>query len=297
MGQTIFLFFLLLYPVVHYLVFYIGVNFNSVLFAFQRYDINTGAYYFIGFENFGNFFRSFVSEPFMLTALKNSFIMYAVGLFISTPITIATAYCIFKKIPMSEFFRVVVFLPSVISSIVFVLIFRYGVDCALPELLTKLFNVERPPNLLLDTRYAFGTMLVYGIWVGSGTSVILYAGAMTKIDDSLIEYGKLEGIKPMRELFSIVLPMVFPTFTTFVVTGVAGLFTGSGAIFSFHREYANPEIYTLGYYFFIKVIGEYATPADYPYASAAGVIFTLVAAPVTLLVKWLLEHLGPNAEY
>ena len=34
-----------------------------------------------------------------------------------------------------------------------------------------------------------------------------------------------------------------------------------------------------------------------PDAAAGGLLFTLVAAPVTLLARWLLEKFGPNVEF
>ena len=35
--------------------------------------------------------------------------------------------------------------------------------------------------------------------------------------------------------------------------------------------------------------------ADYPYAAAMGIVFTLVATPITLGTKYLLEKFGPSA--
>ena len=51
------------------------------------------------------------------------------------------------------------------------------------------------------------------------------------------------------------------------------------------------------YIFFVKVLkSEAASYAQYPYASAAGLLFTVVATPLTLLIKWLLEKFGPRED-
>ena len=47
-SERIFLFTLLAYPVLHVTIFYVGVNFNSILLAFEKYDMNAGKYYFDG---------------------------------------------------------------------------------------------------------------------------------------------------------------------------------------------------------------------------------------------------------
>ncbi len=286
----------LAFPVLHFLVFYVGVNFNSILLAFEEFDRESGKYVLIGFNNFKTFLADLAGEPLMLISFKNSIMLYFVGLLIGTPLNILIAFCVFKKIPFEGFFRVVLFLPSIISSIVFVLIFKYFIDYGYPEIMNGL-GISVYPELLADPRYAFGTIIFYGLWTGFGSGVILYSNAMTRIPVSLIEYDRLEGVGAVKELFVVVIPMIFPTITTFLVTGVAGIFVGQGAVFSFFREEAPAHLYTFGYYLFTKVIGSNSSLADYPYAAAAGLVFTLVAAPITFGVKWLLEKFGPNAEY
>ena len=50
--NSVFLFFFLLFPVVQFIIFYIGVNINSILLAFQEYDSVNGVLYFNGFSTF-----------------------------------------------------------------------------------------------------------------------------------------------------------------------------------------------------------------------------------------------------
>ena len=50
-GQSVFLFFFMLLPILQFLIFYVGVNVNSLKLAFQKYDGTK--YVFAGVENFG----------------------------------------------------------------------------------------------------------------------------------------------------------------------------------------------------------------------------------------------------
>ena len=68
-------------------------------------------------------------------------------------------------------------------------------------------------------------------------------------------------------------------------------------MFSIYGADAEQYTYTLGYFFFIQVIGEKSSLAEYPFASAAGIIFTLIATPLTLGAKYLLERFGPSVQY
>jgi hypothetical protein len=48
--------------------------------------------------------------------------------------------------------------------------------------------------------------------------------------------------------------------------------------------------------FFTRIAKSSATIADYPYAAAGGLLFTLVVAPITIVTKSLLEKYGPSED-
>jgi len=295
-SRNLFLFCVLVIPVLQFVVFYIGVNINSILLSFKEYDINAGRYFYVGLKNFKEFINDLRNNYVLAYATKNSLILYAIGLFISMPLQIMSSFFVYKKIPLSEFFKVFLYLPSIISSIVMTIIFKYFVDKAVPEML-RLLGMETVPNFFLDTQLAFPTIIIYNVWFGLGGGIILYTGAMSRIPDSLIESAQLEGVTLWKEFWYITVPLIFPTITVFLVTGVAGIFTNQAAIYNFFGADARQDLYTYGYFLFIKVVGDNASLSLYPYASAAGLLFTFIAAPITIFVKYLLEKYGPSAEF
>lgn len=290
-NQTIFLFFFLLLPTIQFIIFYFGVNFNSILLAFQKAP--EGVLTFAGFENFSTVLADIFANGKLFISIKNSFIQFVIGMFIGTPLHVTVAYAIFKKIPFSGFFKIMLFMPSMISSMVFVLCGQYLINYGFPQIFGN-------PDLFLLDRYAdsgFWTVLVFAFWHGFAGGLIVYLGAMSSISVDVIEYGKLEPLSSMRELWSIVIPLIFPTITTYIVVGLAGFFTNQGMYFSFFGAATGPMKYdTLGYVFFTKIASSEATIADYPYAAAGGLLFTLIVAPVTITTKSLLEKYGPSEE-
>ena len=271
---------------IQFAIMYVGVNFNSVIMAFQKRDTLTGTSSFVWFENFATVFRNLFTGSTLGQALLNSIICWALGLFVGTLLAIMFSYYLYKKFWGHALFKVMLFLPSMISMSVFVLIFSYFVDAALPDIL----GIK---GLLTDSKMIFPTILFFNIWISFGTNVIMYSNAMAGIDESIIEYARIEGISPIRELFQIVLPIIFPTLQTFIVTGIAGIFIGQANLYLFYGSYADPQIMTIGYYLFTRVVGETASLSEYPYAAAMGIVFTLVAAPVTLGVKKLMDRADP----
>ena len=167
--------------------------------------------------------------------------------------------------------------------------FRYFVEVAMPSLIGV--------NLLVNKDTAFNTMIFYCIWASFGAQIIIYTNAFSQISPELIEYGKLEGITMWQEFFKVALPAIFPTITIYLVAGVVGIFTNQAALFNFFGADARSDVQTLGYIFFVKVLkSEAASYAQYPYASAAGLLFTVIATPLTLLIKWALEKYGPRED-
>lgn len=297
-AETIFLTVILAYPLLQFAVFYLGVNVNSIFLALKTYDRATGTYYFSGLGNFAKFFNDITSDAVLIRSTKNSLIVYLMGLAVGLPLNLTFAYVLYKKIPLAGFFRVVLFLPSIISTVVMVIMYKYFVEYALVGVLELTgMSPESIPNFLMDNETAFPALIIFGLWSGFGTGLILYMSAMTRIPDSIVEYGRIEGITMFKEFWHIVIPMIFPTITTFLVTGVAGIFINQASAYVFFRENADYNVYTLGYYLFVKVIGNKSSVVEYPYAAAAGITFTLVSAPLTLMVKYLLEKFGPSTEY
>lgn len=300
LQRNIFLTCVLIVPLSNFFIYYIVVNFNSILMAFQTYNLSEGKYVFLNeengglFANFSAFIKDMQSSFFLKFAHKNSFMLYFISLLISMPIQIFTSFFIYKKIPGAGFFKVVLYLPQIISGIIMTIIFRYFADGAIPELVKRLGYPK--PNLF-SVNNAFKTIIVYNIWFGMGGGMIIYTGAMSRIPDDIVEYGLLEGLTMVKEFFYVTLPLIFPTVSVYLITGVSGIFTNQGSIYNFYGESADASLYTYGYFLFVQVIGENASLSQYPYASAAGLLFTLVAATITLLVKYLLERFGPNAEF
>jgi multiple sugar transport system permease protein len=117
----------------------------------------------------------------------------------------------------------------------------------------------------------------------------MYANKMFDISPEVIEAGKLDGAIGFKEFWHIVLPLTFPTLSVFLITGVATIFTNQANLYSFYGHLLDHEYQTIGYYLFLLVNGEQYGEEFYTYASALGIACTLIAFPLTMLVKKLLN--------
>lgn len=294
-AEQIFLTVILAWPVLHFLIFYVGMNANSIIMAFMKYDTNLKAS-FVGLENFGNVIKDLMHKPVLLTATKNSLLFFIMTNLLGLPLNLFFSYFIYKKVRGHSVFQFVLFLPSILSAVVLCLVFKIFVETPLPVLL-RTMGIENVPNFLVDSSWAFPTIIFYSIFTGFATGMVLYSNAMSRIPEELIEYGCLEGVGMFREMWNVILPMIYPTLSTMIVMGIAGIFASQGPLYMMYGDSGPEHVYTLGYFLFVTVIGRNANLSSYPYAAAAGILMTLMAAPLTLLVRYLMEKYGPEAEY
>ena len=279
-------------PVMQFAVFYIGVNFNSILLAFKDYTYADG-YGWAGFDNFKRLFTEELQRDLIRTAFKNSAILLFFTLVVGITAALLFSYYIYKKMPASGLFKVILFLPSIVSSVVLVIMFKYFVENALPAF-WRLLTGKSALGLLgnLDTRFA--TIVFYTVWAGFGPQILMFSGAMSGISGAVTEAAEMDGITPVKEFIHITVPMIWPTLVTFVVVGIAGLFTHQMNLFSFYGSEADYSLYTVGYYLYRTIQSSSTTISEYPLLSAFGLFLTAVSVVLTFLSKWLLDTFGPR---
>ena len=290
-----FLFYCLLmaFPLVQFLVFYIGVNFNSILMAFQRIDIQKDTVEWTVL-NIQNAFQMMTGSPELLSVLSVSVVSYVILTGIGIPLGLFFSYYIYKKLPLSGAFRVILFLPSIMSAIVMATIFQFFVERAIPTAMMQFFDVEMM-GLMENSETRFACILFYNILMGFGANVLMYTNSMSGISQEVVEASQLDGASTLQEFLHVTLPMIYPTIAMFIFTGIAGIFTNQLNLFSFYGAAAPGGISTYGYYFYTKTQGAKSI-AEYPLLSAMGLFMSAVAVPLTLLVKWLLEKFGPSED-
>ena len=280
-------------PLLHWVVFYLIVHFNSFFLAFKSYSSTDGSVW-VGFDNFKRVWSDLTLKNSNLqNAFKNSMIVFGLSL-LTEPISIIVPYYIYKKYPGSEFFKVVLYLPRVLSGMVMGLLYQYVVDKILPTVFHNVFHTQIPP-LLSDMSTRFWAAWIYGFWFGLGSGMLLYTGAMSRVPVSVVEYAKLDGCGPVRELFSITFPLIFPTFSTLFILSFTGIFTNQLSLYTFFGN-GSTGVQTVGYYLYREVMVSSGFD-NYPYASALGLFFTLFVAPLTLLLRYVINKIDPDVGY
>lgn len=289
--QLIFYSAILAFPVLQFAVFYVGVNFNSVLLAFKTYE--NGVFNFSGLNNFATLIDYFKNFTVFKRGFANSLVTFVVGSLAGTSFGLLFSFYIYKKAPFSGGIKVALFLPSIIPSIALIVMFKQFADGAVPAIISLLTDKEDVKGLLANPDTTFATIILYNVFIGFGTSTLLYSGAMSEISESVVEAAKLDGATGFTEFFKITLPMIWGTFSTFIVVAVGGIFVNQANVYAFFGAGAEENVVTIGYWLYketVKVNGY----AGYPVLAAFGIVLSVVTMILVGIVKRVLLKTGPT---
>ena len=93
LKQTGFIISVLFYPLLLFVIFYVVINFNSIIMAFENIDVY-GNVTFAWYDNFKEYWNLMTSSQGSLVAisLKNSILMYVINLAVCMPLYILFSY-------------------------------------------------------------------------------------------------------------------------------------------------------------------------------------------------------------
>lgn len=274
--------------VIHLVLFWGGVQVETLAMAFT--DRKTGEFTLLG--NFRFIFDALSTPDSDLSiAVRNTFLFFGVGILL-IPMTIFAAYMFYKKMAGAYFVRVILYLPGAISSMMMAFLFQ---QLLMPNgpIVTFLTDIGINLPLPLNTEAPLPMIIFFDVWIGLGGGLIVWLGAMGRISEDILEYGKLDGVGPVREFVSIIVPLIWPTFITMVTLQLIGIFGASGSVMLFTEgKYGT---YTINYWLFNVI---YKNEAHlYNYSVATGLFFTLLTLPIVVVGRIVMNKFGTAVEY
>ena len=209
----------LLPNIIGFLLFTLGPILFSFLISFFDWNlfstpvfIDTRNYETMLFSAGSRFWSQFGNSLFFLLLVP-----------VQMVIALMTAYLLNENLKGSLFFRVLFFLPVVLSIVSVAIIWGYILDTenGLLNLALGLLGVQRVAWLYDSSWIKVGISLLV-VWQGSAFSTIVYYAALQGIPDQLYEVATLDGADRWRQFWNITLPLLGPTHFFLGITGVIG---------------------------------------------------------------------------
>lgn len=286
--ERLFIIGMLAIPTIHFLVFWLWVNIDSILLVFQN---NMGEW--VGLDNIKWALDSFTKNPYldMTEATRNTLIFFAWNFIVETPIAVVLAYVFYKKLPGNKFFTICLYLPCIVSTTVMVSVYKsaIGADGPLAMLWEALGRKWTYP--ISDESTSMITLLIYQLWTGYGLNIILFRSAMNRIPREIFEAAALDGISMFKELTSIIIPLIWPTLSSMLILSIAGMFGSQGPILLFTN--GNYGTMTIGHAMYLQ----YKEYGQVSRAAAIGLLFTIIGIPLVFFSRWCANKIGGEYEY
>ncbi len=277
---------------VHFCIFYVYLNFNSILLAFQVPLADGGQQF--SFFNFQKLFNELTrADTQIYNAFLNTMKYFVLGI-VKLFTTFLVSYFIYKKVPLYKAYRIIFFLPSIIPSIVMVTVFKNFVSTYGPlwTILYDVFGYDMP-SLLTRPETATATIMFYVFWSGFGVQMLIFVGALNRIPEEVIDSAKLDGCSWWKEFSRVVMPLAWETLLIYLTLSIGGIFMATGPILYFTggNEYTNTM--TIEFWIYIQV----QQKGTYNYPAAIGIFFTLLAIPIVILSRWALRKFSNDVTY
>ena len=270
--------------VILFVIFMAVPTFNVFrLSLYQRSTFNPNEV-FIGLKNF----QMLMKDANFIRSMQNMLLLIVmVTIFTMGTALIFAGILTRENLKGQDFFRIVFYIPNILSVVVISGIFSaiYDIDRGLLNSILNLFGKEG--ILWKGEEHVIMSLVIAMVWQAIGYYMVMYMASMSAVPGSLYESAGLDGADRVTQFFQITLPLIWTnirtTLTFFIISTInmAFLFvsamTGGGP--------NNASNVALLYMYNQKNLG-----GGYGYAMAIGVVIFLVSFGLSALVNKVTER-------
>lgn len=213
-------FYLFILPwVIGFLVFTLGPMLTSLRLSFTDYSLLA-----VGKWVGGRNYVTLYTDPLFWQSLKVT-VTYAL---MALPAQIVTALLLAlllnQQVKGISVFRVVFYLPAVISGVAVALLWVWIFNPTFGLINSMLAQIGiKGPGWVFDPQWALPSLVLMSLWSVGGTMMI-YLAALQGIPGHLYEAAEIDGASDWTKFARITVPLITPAIFFNLVTGVIGTF-------------------------------------------------------------------------
>lgn len=200
--------------VILFFIFMIIPTFNVFKMSLYKWGGFSNNKQFVGLENF----QKLMSDTTFLRTFQNSILLVVCVTVITMALSLIFAAIISReKIKGENFFRVIFYIPNILSIVIISAIFSaiYDPSTGLLNSIIGIFRGDKDPILWLgDQKIVIFSLVIALIWQAIGYYMVMYMASMASVPESLYESADLEGANHVQQFFSITLPLIWTNIRT-----------------------------------------------------------------------------------
>ncbi len=262
-----------------YFLFMILPTFN----VFRMSLFERGAYSpketFVGMANF----QALLKDTKFITSMQNTILLIVVVTIVTFFFAIVFAAILTREnIRGQNFFRIVFYIPNILSVVVIAGIFSaiYKPENGMLNSILSLLSGRTVMVLWKDQPMVIVSVIIAMVWQAIGYYMVMYMASMAAVPVTLYESAGLDGAGRLTQFFQLTLPLIWTnirtTLTFFIISTI-------NMAFLFVKAMVAKGMADVG----LSFMYAQKDAGLYGYSMAAGVVIFLFSFLLSALVNWV----------
>jgi len=285
------LIYLMLIPVLAYIIIFRYVPMYGVQIAFKNFVFTKGIWgsNWVGLSNFKDFFDSI----YCWRVIRNTILINLFSLIFAFPVPIILALFLneVKCIAFKRTVQTITYMPYFVSLVVTIgIIYDFFSNNGIVNNIFSYAGIE-PVQFLQNPNWFRPLYIGSGIWQEAGWSSILYLAALTSIDPALYEASDLDGANRWKQTLHVTLPGIMPIIVIMLILRIGSMMNvGVEKIILMSNPLTLEASEVISTYVYKRGIQE----MSYSFSAAVGLINSTINLILLASSNWMSSKLSEN---
>lgn len=281
--------YLMAIPAIIFVFVFSYIPMYGIIIAFQDAQLakGFGASEWIGLYHFKRFFNGIYFERLITNTLNISIWAHIFGM----PVALGFALCLHNSTNkhIKKASQSLTYLPSLLSLVVVVTIIRIFVnkEGGLINILLNQFHMP-PIDFMAMPEAVVPMYIISSVWQSTGSGCIIYLGALSGVDEEMVEAARIDGASKLRIIFSIQLPSILPTLVTMLILNIGSMMSvGADKLLLLQTDLNTETSEVISTYVYKSGIVE----AQYGFSAAVGLFNTIINVTLVAIANFVSDKI------
>jgi len=234
---------------------------------------------FVGLDNFKEIL---FADRIWWQSMLNAGYITMIALVFQNAVAFLLAWACDREIRMKNFYRVIFFIPPVLSEVVVGLVWQWILDGNYGLLNSWLTAVHLPQltrNWLSDPQTALTTVSIVHCWKGFGWGFLIFLAGLQTIPRELYEAARVDGANAWQAFKNVTLPLMVPVAITVGILTVLG--TMQAFVLIIAMTGGGPAYHTQVPV--LRILASMRGSSRFGYACAQGITFGVILVAISFI--------------
>ena len=269
-------------------IFYIFPFLYIFKLSLFEWDGISPTMFFVGLQNF----KELMFNGIWWSSMGHAVYITIIALTFQNALAFGLALACDREIRMKNFYRVIFFIPPILSEIVVGFIWRWVLNAQqqggeyfglLNYFLTKIGLTHLATNWLSNPDTALTCIAIVHSWKGFGWGFIILLAGLQTVDHQLYEAAKVDGAGSWRTFLNVTIPMMMPVILLVMILTLLG----SMQVFILIMSMVGQGLEYEAEVPITRILTAMISTKRYGYASSMGVVFGIILIMISFTFKWL----------